>query len=463
MNRAQIIRKVMSLASDPSYADTIRQELIPQMRKFRPGRFNQLSDIRPFEKLANITSPEEFAGLQGAKAVHVTEHTTPETTSIFYKPTIPGVEEGYQNTVSDTKTVLHELIHELQRRNPEFTKEILQGKAQDITRRHRLTGALSPDYSGIRTNIRSPEELTAESMARHMVAPETLKNLPIDIQRAVPEWFEKYRAVPLAVGGAAAAGATLAPEESEAAMSLKEPIKLAKTAQKTLSKDWDLSSTAKALVGKVWNGREIQAVYKPRAAKPSPFKPGHPDYKAPVAQDKRAVVFSDGSYNMLDTDDLRTVVSALGSDEYMGRLTPQLRETGMKEKAMQSLRMKNWMNIGHDTLEEAEKTRKKYARDWVDLFGGQGIGIETIEYMGKYRNMSAPYVDVLREVTPKIISNLEASVKEFKKALKPVPKAILEKLDELKSIKFFKNQSTYLSKYGFRGRDWTTPEGWEDI
>jgi len=83
--------------------------------------------------------------------------------------------------------------------------------------------------------------------------------------------------------------------------------------------------------------------------------------------------------------------------------------------------------------------------------------------MGKYRNMSAPYVDVLREVTPKIISNLEASVKEFKKALKPVPKAILEKLDELKSIKFLKNQSTYLSKYGFRGRDWTTPEGWEDI
>jgi len=134
-------------------------------------------------------------------------------------------------------------------------------------------------------------------------------------------------------------------------MSLKEPIKLAKAAQKTLSKDWDLSSTAKALVGKVWNGREIQAVYKPRASKPSPFKPGHPDYKPSTSSDKRAVVFSDGSYNMLDTDDLRTVVSALGSDEYMGRLIPQLRETGMKEKAMQSLRMKNWMNIGHDTLE----------------------------------------------------------------------------------------------------------------
>jgi len=295
-----------------------------------------------------------------------------------------------------------------------------------------------------------------------MVAPNSLKNLPIDIQRAIPEWFEKYIVLPLAAGAAGVLGSTLAPEESEAAMSLKTPVKLAKDATKKLGKDWTPSSTSKALQGKVWNGREIMAIFKPKV-KPSPFKPGHPDYKPGIPLDKRAVVFSDGTYNMLDTDDLKTVTNALGSEEYMSRISPNIKEPGLNAKAIQSLRMKNWMNIGHDTLEDAEKMRKKYARNWVDLFGEQGIGIETIEYLGKYRNVSSPYVDVLRETVPKLLENLQASVKEYKKALKPVPKAVLEKLDELKSIKFFKNQSTYISKFGFRGRNWDTPKGWEEL
>jgi hypothetical protein len=458
MNRAQIIKAVMQAVGHPELASKFREELIPAFRQLSPGRLANLTKV---DKMENI--PEHW--LSGTKAGHINFKDTGESwigLGSAGDMRQPGpIQRRLQLTPKD---VLHESVHEIfqnqiKKAGPEIKKFSKDLKELPYNQRYSYTQNLdAPNYYAS-----NPSEFLTEMFAKKLLDKEALKGLPKKVKEPLESFFNKYKAVPIAVGGAAAAGATLAPEESEAAMSLKEPIKLAKAAQKTLSKDWDLSSTAKALVGKVWNGREIQAVYKPRASKPSPFKPGHPDYKPSTSSDKRAVVFSDGSYNMLDTDDLRTVVSALGSDEYMGKLTPQLRETGMKEKAMQSLRMKNWMNIGHDTLEEAEKTRKKYARDWVDLFGGQGIGIETIEYMGKYRNMSAPYVDVLREVTPKIISNLEASVKEFKKALKPVPKAILEKLDELKSIKFLKNQSTYLSKYGFRGRDWTTPEGWEDI
>ena len=423
----------------PEVAQSIRQELTPALRKFSPGRFSNLSDI--------------------------VEHLPSASEGFSYKNT--HVKEPFGNVIKlDRKvgsdSIAHELSHEfidnqLEGIGPEIKSIKSNWEGMPFGQRYSYTQDLkAPSYFASK-----PSELFTELISYKMLGKEIPETVPKKIRDAIDKVWDKYKVVPLAAGGAAA-GAALTPEESEAAISLKTPIKLAKESAKTLKEGWDVSETAKYLVGKVWNNRRIIGVYKPKPSATSMFEPGHPDYKPPTRPDKRAVVFEDGHYNMLDVDDLKTVVNAIGSGEYMKKVNPK-NINEVHGKGIQSLRMKNWMNIGHDSLEEAEKMRKSYARNWLDLFGDQGIGIETIKYLGKYRNIASPYVDVLRETVPKILKNLEDTIKEYKKALKPVPRAIMEKYDELRSIKFLANQSTYISKYGFKGRNWTTPEGWEDI
>src|SRR5574343_416333 len=242
MNRAEIIKSVMKLAERPEYAQTIRQELVPLLRQFRPGKFNYLESIEP-----------SFEG--PSRGYHETRYPLGET-SIKLNPVIPGVTESFEPSRADTKTVLHELVHELQIRYPDLMLELSSGPAARLIEKYRGTGALKPDYTRIRTFMERPEELTAETMARHMIAPASLESLPIDVRREIPKWFEKYRSILGPAVGLGLGMGLFGTNEAEA-FEVGKAKPLTKAVKDLVGKPFSLSSAASALKGKFIQGMEI--------------------------------------------------------------------------------------------------------------------------------------------------------------------------------------------------------------
>lgn len=283
----------------------------------------------------------------------------------------------------------------------------------------------------------------------------------------------------IGAGAVTAAGAaTLAtPEESEA-ITLPKPVpaaitKVSKAGKESrsfssfldeLQKSWEPSSTSRALEGQWWGTKKIKAVMKPKSIEGGAnFPPDSPYYKKPIESDKRVVLFDDKTYNMLDKEDLQTVVSGLGLREYMKKLPPETNTKGRIMALERSIEMRNQMHQAHDTLESASKARKKYAQDQFDLFGEQAIGVETVGINGKFYNLPSPYADILVQTKDIALAKALQAAKTYREG--QVPRRILEIINELSSIKFYQNQYTVKSKFvKSGGRDWSkVPANWANI
>jgi hypothetical protein len=247
MNRAEIIRRIVSLKDIGENPIAIRKTLDPVLRQFSPGKFEGLGAVKAFEELP-LSDQMTFSGARGA------HEWVPEKTNIYLKPLRAGVNEGYITATSDVKTPIHELWHDIQTSNPEFAKELDSETIRDLFQKMNQTGALVPDYTGIRTNIRTPREFAAEGLARLMLKPESLNKLPTELVDLLKDWYRKYKLIPLAAGGAALGMGT--PDEAEA-FQVGKAKPLTEAVKQLQNNPFSISSAAEALKGKFIQGMEI--------------------------------------------------------------------------------------------------------------------------------------------------------------------------------------------------------------
>lgn len=447
MNRIEILNSIRKLAKSPDLWPQIRAELSPALRKFRPKSFEALTNVGPMKE-ADI--------VKGYRGVH---DTFPDRTSTI---SLREVEPFSENINTDTKTVLHELWHEKQIRNTEFSRDLKQGEISRVFDQDK-EGLAYPDYTGIRTKMHNPAEMTAEVLARQQLAPESLSRLPEAVRKKAPKWHEKYRVLPLttaATGGAVASG-YIDPDESQAAVSMKEPAKLAKTAVDSLKQNWAPEDAINALLkGKVWKDKIITGVYKPRIDV-SKYSASHPISKL-YGGDKRVITFKGGSYINADKDDLQTIITRYGLGDYMEKYDEATPKVGKLFRSQRSVENREWFKNNYDTLYAARGMRKKNARHQVDLFGEMLTPVETIKFKGKYYNIPEPYTKHLKG----LVEEVKANPSKFTR----------EQVRESMSYEFFgDNETTFFSKYDsalpktVKGqpnpniRDWTTPENWEKV
>jgi hypothetical protein len=485
MNRVEILNSVRKLVKSPDLWPQIRSELTPAMRKFRPKSFEALTDVGPMKE-ADI--------VKGYRGVH---DTFPDRTSTIG---LREVEPFSENINTDTKTVLHELIHEKQIRNPEFKRDLKQGEIRKVFDQDK-EGLAYPDYTGIRTRMHNPEEMTAETLSRHMLAPETLKNLPEAIRKKVPQWFEKYRVVPITAGAAGAGAISFVdPSESRAAVGMKEAVKMTKGVQKALVSNWEADmDTTKLLKGSEFKGKVVAAVYRPPSPKANSkvqeivakmnvikeeqatYNPKHsmykkldtevkkleekvikltpPDRTAYMGGEKRVITFDDGSHINMDKDDLRTIITRKGLQNYMDGsedvLGYEASTPFQKGKmALRSVQMRDWYKDSYADIDKAREFRKLNARHQMDLFGKMVTPVETVEFEGKFFNIPEPYVKHLKEFKARLKEDLPNTLKLYKGRL---PKSTVETLRKAESLKFFGDrETTFIPSMTFHSkRDWT--------
>lgn len=392
----------MKLAERPEYADTIRQELVPLLRQFRPGKFKHLESIGPSEELFS-------------RGYHETSYPLAET-SIHLKPVVPGVIESYDNQRADIKTVLHELVHELQMRDPDFMLELSSGKAADFINKYYGTGALKPDYTRIRTFIERPQELTAETMARHMVAPASLESLPIDIQREIPNWFEKYRSIlaPLLVGGSLGASLLAGPDEAEA-FKVTKMKPLTPEIFKASEKGYSGSSAADFLKGKIIQGLEIIDVIT---------KGKGPDRFAILRDPKTNKTFQ----WHLDKEAVSTLSAMKGYEEYMGRFKALGKDKiGKAEQALTSMDTRIEKGLT-GTLKDVQPFTEAYMTKTYNLSPTLEPSLEQVpdlvfvNWKGQTMHLPRWYADFLEYTKKKPFNKwIERELQDFK-VLKTEPK-----------------------------------------
>ncbi|MDD5220379.1 MAG: hypothetical protein PHV11_07425 [Candidatus Bipolaricaulis sp.] len=480
MNRVEILRKVLSLVDKGAFQRSVREELTPALRKFRPKSFERLRGIFPMEE------EDMIRGVRGSW-----NPLTEGASNITLRPVEPGLGEGGN---ASTKTVLHELWHEKQARNPEFKKDIKEGEVSKVFEQDK-PGLSYPDYTGIRTSMHNPAEMSAETLARHMLAPETLSRLPEAVRKKVPQWFEKYRSViaPVAGVGAASAISFVDPSESQAAIGMETAKGISKAAKSSLVKNWEPDiDVMKLLKGSIFKNKVIASVYRPPSLKEKveaitkemeEYSPSHSLYKKLNEQkksleaayekdymggEKRVITFEDNSYITMDKDDLKTIITRKGLENYMeGTEVIKGYEASLPSEkgkmALRSVQMRNWYKDSYNSIEEAREFRKKNARHQMDLFGEMLTPVETIEFDGKFFNVPEPYIKHLKDFKAKAKADLPNLVNLYRGR---IPRSTIETLRQAETLKFFGNkEATFIPKITYRSkRDWSNvPEGLEAL
>lgn len=313
--------------------------------------------------------------------------------------------------------------------------------------------------------------------------------------------------------GAGIAAATPSDAEAKFSMKLPKQLSLANVVEDSravtpigkgkVSDFWEISKANRYLMGKEFKDKVIDAVYRPnRTLMPERALPGsdvHNLYKASdlYPTEKRLITFRDGSYMTVDKEDLTTIVTRLGLDDYMGTLpTPGEHRFSDYAGHTQALRsVQNRLTHGHhysslkDRFEElianpeafkgskkirlelepdnpiqlpaevvgASRLRKHNAQQQMEIFGDMNVGYETVQVAGRYLNLPSPYAETIRKMKDIPDNAFLSYIRKFDRNDRNM-------LLAMRNAKLFKDESTFLSKYGFKNkRSETLPEHFEDV